>query len=163
MLVKEVNPKSSADAIDNKKKEKNMKTSKGFTLVELVIVIVIVGILSIVAVPIYRGYTRKAMASEGKALVGSVQTSQKIYFAEYGNFYDGVNMLATSDYDATVDVDARANKYFKTYAITTNNVAGDGANFTASTTADTASGATGITISLTGAATGIVTTDESGI
>ena len=41
---------------------------KGFTLVELVIVIVIVGILSIVAVPIYRGYTRKAMATEGKAL-----------------------------------------------------------------------------------------------
>jgi prepilin-type N-terminal cleavage/methylation domain-containing protein len=35
--------------------------NKGFTLVELVIVIVIVGILSIVAVPIYRGYTRKSM------------------------------------------------------------------------------------------------------
>ena len=59
-----------------------MRKTKGFTLVELVIVIVIVGILSIVAVPIYRGYTRKAMATEGKALLGAIQTAQKIYFAE---------------------------------------------------------------------------------
>ena len=133
-----------------------MKTSKGFTLVELVIVIVIVGILSIVAVPIYRGYTRKAMASEGKALVGSVQTSQKIYYAEYGMFY---GMAANASYDPVLDVDARSNKYFTQFGVT----GASTSQFTAQTIADPASGAKGITISLTGVAQGAVTTNESGI
>ena len=55
---------------------------KGFTLVELVIVIIIVGILSIVAVPIYRSYFRRAMTTEGKALLGVIQLSERAYFAE---------------------------------------------------------------------------------
>ena len=65
-----------------------MKKSKGFTLVELIIVIVIVGILSIVAVPIYRGYTKKAIATEAKALLGSIATAEKVYYAEFGHDRD---------------------------------------------------------------------------
>ena len=45
---------------------------KGFTLVELVIVIIIVGILSIISVPVYRGYVEKAMLTEGKTLIGAI-------------------------------------------------------------------------------------------
>ena len=47
----------------------------GFTLVELLIVILIVGILSAVALPLYLGYTRDARLAEGKALAGSAMTS----------------------------------------------------------------------------------------
>src|SRR6266849_6833656 len=47
----------------------------GFTLVELLIVILIVGILSAVALPLYPGYTRDARLAEGKALAGSAMTS----------------------------------------------------------------------------------------
>jgi prepilin-type N-terminal cleavage/methylation domain-containing protein len=42
----------------------------GFTLVELLIVILIVGILSAVALPLYLGYTKDARLAEGKAVGG---------------------------------------------------------------------------------------------
>jgi type IV pilus assembly protein PilA len=47
----------------------------GFTLVELLIVILIVGILSAVALPLYLGYTSDARLAEAKAIAGSAMTS----------------------------------------------------------------------------------------
>ena len=46
----------------------------GFTLIELLVVILIVGILSAAAVPIYFGYVKDAKAAEGKALIGALWT-----------------------------------------------------------------------------------------
>ena len=118
-----------------------MKRAKGFTLVELVIVIVIVGILSIVAVPIYRGYTRKAMASEGKALLGTIQTAEKVYFAEYAIFKN----VSTTSIDTELDVDARSNKYFTSFTIATSGN-GSGATYTANTQGNGGASGIGLTI-----------------
>lgn len=87
-----------------------MKNKKGFTLVELIIVIVIVGILSIVAVPIYRGYTQRAKWSEGKALAAAVITAQRVYYSENGAWYEVSSWV---DHDSVLSVDARENKFFK--------------------------------------------------
>ena len=86
---------------------------KAFTLVELVIVIVIVGILSLVAVPLYRGYTRKAMSTEGKTVVKNIENSEKVYYAENFKYYP----VSETSYDNTLDVDLRTNKYFRSFKV----------------------------------------------
>ena len=47
----------------------------GFTAVELLVVLLIIGILSAVALPLYLGYTRDARLAEAKALAGSTLTA----------------------------------------------------------------------------------------
>ena len=83
---------------------------KGFTLVELIIVIVIVGILSIVAVPIYTGYVQKAKWAEGKALAASIITAQRVYYSENGRWYESGDW---ADEDKVLSSDARENKFFR--------------------------------------------------
>jgi len=61
-----------------------MKSRKGFTLIELMVVILIVGILAAVAIPILRGRIDAAKWSEGKAMMGSMATAIRAYNAEKG-------------------------------------------------------------------------------
>ncbi|MHC5059516.1 MAG: type IV pilin protein [Planctomycetota bacterium] len=55
---------------------------KGFTLVELMVVILIVAILAAVAIPIMRGRIDAAKWSEGKAMMGTIATAIRAYCAE---------------------------------------------------------------------------------
>ncbi len=97
------------------------KNSKGFTLVELVITIAIVIILSVVSVPIYRGYTDKAKMAEGYSLLGLILSAQKSYFSEYGNFLKSVNSSSGADKftanETVLGIDARGNKYFTSFFV----------------------------------------------
>ncbi|MFH1371069.1 MAG: prepilin-type N-terminal cleavage/methylation domain-containing protein [Planctomycetota bacterium] len=62
-----------------------MISRKGFTLIELMVVIFIVGILAAVAIPIMRGRIDAAKWSEGKAAAGSIRTAARAWIAEKGN------------------------------------------------------------------------------
>ena len=52
-----------------------MNAQKGFTLIELMIVVAIIGILAAVAIPAYQDYTKRAKVSEGLSLASSAKTT----------------------------------------------------------------------------------------
>jgi len=68
--------------------------TKGFTLVELMVVILIVGILAAAAIPLMRGRIDSAKWSEGNAAAGTIRSSVRVYFAETG---DNTTILTALD------------------------------------------------------------------
>ncbi|NQV14289.1 prepilin-type N-terminal cleavage/methylation domain-containing protein [bacterium] len=63
-----------------------MRKNSGFSLVELMIVIVIIGVLAAVAVPIYNNNVTKAKMSEADAALGSIRTQLRVYYGENGDY-----------------------------------------------------------------------------
>lgn len=64
------------------------KAQKGFTLIELMIAVAIVGILSAVALPAYQDYTIRAQVTEGVSLAGGAKAFVAEYHSNKGDFPD---------------------------------------------------------------------------
>lgn len=98
--------------------EKNCYKStnkKGFTLVELVIVIVIVGILSTISVSAYSSLSLKAVEAEGASLVNFIAKNEVTYQIENGVFLNIPNDVQQSD---ALGVNLNISKYFQTFKAT---------------------------------------------
>jgi type IV pilus assembly protein PilA len=59
-----------------------VRTKKGFTLIELMIVVAIIGILAAIAIPAYSDYTRKSRISEVTNALGAAMSSAQQYRSE---------------------------------------------------------------------------------
>ena len=70
-----------------------MKTIKGFTLVELIIVIIIVGILSIVSTTIYQFYTERARLTEALSILRAIADSNTLYYTEHNTWCNDIRNL----------------------------------------------------------------------
>ncbi len=59
---------------------------KGFTLIELMIVVAIIGILAAIAIPAYQNYVIRAQVSEGSSLIGGLEAAVAENYANTGTF-----------------------------------------------------------------------------
>ncbi len=114
-----------------------MKTmQKGFTLIELMIVVAIIGILAAIAIPAYQNYTIRAQVTEGLSLADGWKTSIAEYYANNGAFptcsstTGGAGCIAAAGatsgkYVTSVVIGAAAGQILITYGVQANALPSD--------------------------------------
>ncbi len=89
------------------------RMQKGFTLIELMIVVAIIGILAAVAVPQYQDYTVRSQVSEGLSISGEIKAAVADFMADKGRFPNALTSMTqlatasgsyTGSYVSTVNV-----------------------------------------------------------
>ena len=87
---------------------------KGFTLIELMIVVAIIGILAAIAIPAYQNYTIRSQVTEGMNLASAVETGVAEYYANTGNWPSSLTLAGISN--------APTGKYVSSVAVGTSGV-----------------------------------------
>jgi type IV pilus assembly protein PilA len=116
---------------------------KGFTLIELMIVVAIIGILAAIAIPAYQDYTIRAQVTEGLNLAGSAKTAVSESFGNNGvwpanNLDAGVGVATDIQGKYVASVTVAANVITIAYGNNANlaNLSGDTLILTAGTSAN---------------------------
>ena len=106
----------------------NLRNNKGFTLIELMIVVAIIGILAAIAIPNFMQYQCKSKQSEAKTNLGAIATSEETYMAEYNKYIAGTGAGTTQKMD-TLGWESKGTPKYE-YSVTT----AAGITFTATAT-----------------------------
>lgn len=101
---------------------------KGFTLIELMIVVAIIGILAAIAIPAYQDYTVRSQVTEGMNLAGAVKAAVAETYAQTGTWPTTLTQIGivasdnvtetppTGKYVSKVDLEGNAGTILITYA-----------------------------------------------
>ena len=81
------------------------KFQRGFTLIELMIVVAIIGILAAIAIPQYNDYTAKSQASECFALLDGLKTPMQEAFSQDASWQIPLNSVTAGKYVANISTD----------------------------------------------------------
>jgi type IV pilus assembly protein PilE len=98
----------------------------GFSLIELMVVVVIIGILASVAIPSYTAYVENGRRAEGKAFALDIASRQERHFTQYSRYASsltatdatGLSMGSASSENNTYSADATVANGNTTYLIT---------------------------------------------
>jgi len=71
---------------------------KGFTLIELMLVIIIIAILVSVAIPLYTGFRRRGKVSEAHQILRIITTGEKLYYQRHGQFAGYLSYITQPGY-----------------------------------------------------------------
>lgn len=85
--------------------KKNINTKKGFTIVELLVVIVVIGILAGISLVSYSGVTARANAAAMKANLDSVSSAAANYYAGVGYYPSALHIVDGLDASGEVNTD----------------------------------------------------------
>ena len=126
------------------------KASKGFTLIELMVVVVIVGALAAIAIPQYDAYVMRGRIAEGISLMAELQVRQEQYYQDNRAYVNGMQPRQSAQYWTATCTTANVNQTF-TCTATPSSSSGIGYKFTvdqagAKTTTATAPAITGWTV-----------------
>jgi len=86
-----------------------IRNRSGFTLIELMIVVMILAILASFAIPLYVNYKAGAMQSEARVLLESIWTSEISYYSDKSAYTDSYTLLGTNPVNES--------KYYKNWEL----------------------------------------------
>jgi prepilin-type N-terminal cleavage/methylation domain-containing protein len=102
-----------------------IRNTQGFTLIELMIVVVIIGILAAVALPKFSGMSKSAKEAEADPILKEVYTLQQAYYTRYNVFADETE-LAKNGFDINLSDIAQAEEQGRYYYVDISATGGTG-------------------------------------
>lgn len=106
------------------------RDEKGFTLIELMIVIAIIGILAAIAIPNFNAYRARSYNASANTDMRNLQTSMEGYFVDYGNY--------PTTADAATDLDGYG--YVRSAGVVVGAITGNDTGYTIALTQNTKAG-----------------------